>query len=93
MPVGNRIPIHRHEIEEVFFIVDGECLARCRDGAASLDLRLGRRDLVALPPFLPHGVFNTGPGECQLQTLLAKAQPLRPQYADPELLKLQAVVA
>jgi hypothetical protein len=45
-----------------------------------------------LPPFLQHEVFNTGSGECQLQTLLAKPQPLRPQYADPELLKLQAAV-
>jgi hypothetical protein len=29
----------------------------------------------------------------EVQTLLAKPQPLRPQYADPELLKLQAAVA
>jgi hypothetical protein len=65
---------------------------RCWDGAASFDIRLGRWDLVALPPFLQHEVFNTGPGECQLQTPLAKPQPLRPQYADPELLKLQASV-
>lgn len=35
-------------------------------------------------------VFNTSPGECHLQTLLAKPKPLRPQYADPELLKVQA---
>ena len=53
MPAGNRIPVHCHETEEVFFILDGEC---------------------------------------QVQTLLAKAQPMRPQYADPELLKLQAEV-
>jgi len=45
---------------------------------------------VALPPFLQHEVFNAGTGDCQLQTLLAKAKPLRPQYADPDLLKLQA---
>jgi hypothetical protein len=45
---------------------------------------------VCLPPFLQHEVFNTGAGECQVQTLLAKAQPMRPQYADPELLNLQS---
>jgi len=45
---------------------------------------------VALPPFLQHEVFNAGTGDRQLQTLLAKAKPLRPQYADPDLLKLQA---
>jgi hypothetical protein len=43
-----------------------------------------------LPPFLNHEIFNDGPGDCHIQTLLAKPQPLRPQYADPELLELQA---
>jgi uncharacterized RmlC-like cupin family protein len=93
MPAGNRIPVHCHETEEVFFILDGECLVRCWDGGTSFDIRLGRWDLVALPPFLQHEVYNTGPGECQVQTMLAKAQPLRPQYADPELLKLQESAA
>ncbi len=90
MPAGNRIPMHCHETEEIFFILDGECLVRCWDGEESFDIRLGRWDLVALPPFLQHEVFNNGDGECHLQTLLAKPKPLRPQYADPELLKLQA---
>ena len=90
MPPGNQIPMHCHETEEIFFILDGECLVRCWDGEESFDIRLGRWDLVALPPFLQHEVFNEGDGECHLQTLLAKPKPLRPQYADPELLKLQA---
>jgi mannose-6-phosphate isomerase-like protein (cupin superfamily) len=90
MPQGNRIPVHCHETEEVFFILDGECLVRCWQDGESIDFALGRWDLVCLPPFLQHEVFNTGAGECQLQTLLAKPQPLRPQYADPELLALQA---
>jgi uncharacterized RmlC-like cupin family protein len=90
MPPGNRIPIHCHETEEVFFILDGECRVRCWDGATSFDIQLGRWDLVALPPFLQHEVFNDGTSECQVQTLLAKPKPLRPQYADPDLLKLQA---
>src|SRR5271167_1703429 len=92
MPVGNRIPVHCHETEEVFFILDGECLVRCWDGEASFDIALGRWDLVCLPPFLQHEVFNTGGSECQVQTLLAKPQQMRPQYADPELLELQAEV-
>jgi uncharacterized RmlC-like cupin family protein len=90
MPPGNCIPVHCHETQEVFFILDGECLVRCWQGEESADIKLGRWDLVALPPFLQHEVFNIGTGDCQVQTLLAKPQPLRPQYADPELLKLQA---
>jgi uncharacterized RmlC-like cupin family protein len=90
MPAGNRIPVHCHETEEVFFILEGECLVRCWDGAASCELRLGRWDLVSLPPFLNHEVINDGTVACHVQTLLSKPQPKRPHYADPELLKLQA---
>src|SRR5258708_34936375 len=32
MPAGNRIPIHCHETEEVFFILEGECLVCCWEG-------------------------------------------------------------
>jgi cupin superfamily acireductone dioxygenase involved in methionine salvage len=82
--------MHCHETEETFFILDGECLGRCWEGEESFDIRLERWDLVCLPPFVQHEVFNDGSGDCHLQTLLAKPKPLRPQYADPELLKLQA---
>jgi len=90
MPVGNRIPVHCHETEEVFFILDGECLVRCWDGEASHEIRLGKWDLVSLPPFLQHEVINMGSVACQVQTLLGHPTPQRPHYADPELLKLQA---
>ncbi|HEX3953290.1 MAG TPA: cupin domain-containing protein [Stellaceae bacterium] len=90
MPAGNQIPMHCHETEEIFFILDGECRVRCWEGESHFDISLGRWDLVALPPFLQHEVFNEGAGDCHLQTMLAKPQPLRPQYADPQLLKLQA---
>ncbi len=90
MPAGNQIPMHCHETEEIFFILDGECRVRCWEGGESCDIILGRWDLVALPPFLQHEVFNEGAGICHLQTMLAKPQPLRPHYNDPKLLKLQS---
>jgi uncharacterized RmlC-like cupin family protein len=90
MPPGNRIPMHCHETEEIFFILDGQARVRCWENGESYDITLGQWDLVALPPFLQHEVFNEGDGICQLQTMLAKPQPLRPQYNDPELLALQA---
>ena len=90
MPPGNQIPMHCHETEEIFFILDGEARVRCWQDGKSFDIALGRWDLVALPPFLQHEVFNEGTGDCHLQTMLAKPQPLRPHYNDPKLLKLQA---
>jgi uncharacterized RmlC-like cupin family protein len=90
MPSGNQIPMHCHETEEIFFILDGEARVRCWENGESYDIVLGRWDLVALPPFLQHEVLNEGDVICHLQTMLAKPQPLRPQYTDPELLALQA---
>src|ERR1700747_3020226 len=43
MPAGNRIPIHCHETEEIFFIPEGEALGRCWEGgrAATFGLATG----------------------------------------------------
>ena len=90
IPPGNHIPMHCHETEEMFFILDGAARVRCWENGESYDIMLGRWDLVALPPFLQHEVFNDGVEICHLQTMLAKPQPLRPHYNDPELLKLQS---
>lgn len=92
VPVGNMIPRHCHEVEEVFFILDGQCMVRCfADGEVS-ELTLGRWDLLKLPVGLQHELHNTGDVDCQVQTLLSAPQPRRPQYDDPELLALQAAV-
>ncbi len=90
MPAGNRIPVHRHEIEETFFILGGSCLIRCFDGDEVAEARLGKWDLIACPPNMYHEIINDGDETCHLQTLLSKVHPLRPQYQDAELLELQA---
>ena len=92
MPSGNRIPVHCHEIEETFFILGGSCLIRCYDGDEVAEFRLGKWDLVALPPFLRHEIINDGDEVCHVQTLLSAREPLRPQYEDAELLALQAAI-
>ena len=90
VPVGNMIPMHCHETEEVFFILDGQCTVRCFADGQSHDVHLGKWDLVQLPIGLKHELYNTGDVDCQVQTLLSKAQPKRPHYDDPDLLALQA---
>jgi uncharacterized cupin superfamily protein len=92
VPPGNMIPMHCHEVEEVFFILDGECLVKCFQDTEMTELRLGKWDLVKLPVGLQHELHNTGTVDCQVQTLLSAPAPRRPQYNDPELLALQAKV-
>ena len=92
MPAGNRIPVHCHETEETFFILGGSCMIRFFDGDEVAECRLGKWDLIACPPFTHHEIINDGTEDCHVQTLLSKTQPMRPQYRDAELLKLQAAV-
>ena len=93
MPVGNRIPAHCHETEETFFILDGECLVNVFKDGETVSVKLGKWDLVTIPPFVYHDILNTGSVPCPVQTLLGKPKPDRPHYRDERLLALQAEIA
>lgn len=90
MPVGHKIPVHCHETEETFFILDGECIVNVFHEGQTVTLKLGRWDLVSVPPFVYHDIHNAGTVPCPVQTLLSKPRPDRPHYQDPRLLEIQA---
>lgn len=90
MPPGNKIPVHCHETEETFFILDGECTVNVFRDSETYTVKLGRWDLISVPAFVYHDIHNFGPSSCVVQTLLSKPQPDRPHYQDERLLKLQA---
>ncbi len=90
MPPGNRIPRHRHETEETFFILDGSCLVTVYRGEEQVEVRLNKWDLISVPALVYHDIVNDGPVACPVQTLLSKPTPARPDYHDAALLALQA---
>jgi mannose-6-phosphate isomerase-like protein (cupin superfamily) len=90
MPVGHRIPVHCHETEETFFILEGECIVNVFHEGETVTLKLGQWDLVSVPPFVYHDIHNAGTIPCPIQTLLSKQKPDRPHYQDPRLLEIQA---
>lgn len=90
MPVGNRIPIHCHETVETFFILDGECVVNVFRGDETFSVKLGKWDLLSVPPLVYHDIHNVGSVPCPVQTLLSKAKPDRPRYQDTRLLEIQA---
>lgn len=90
MPVGHRIPAHCHETEETFFILEGECVVNVFHEGETVTLKLGKWDLVSVPPFVYHDIHNVGTIPCPVQTLLSKPKPDRPHYQDPKLLEIQA---
>ncbi len=90
IPAGNRIPVHRHETEETFFVLDGSCTVNVMRDDEISTISLRRWDVVSIPAFVYHDVHNDGEQSCALQTLLSKPNPDRPHYQDARLRELQA---
>jgi quercetin dioxygenase-like cupin family protein len=90
MPAGNKIPVHCHETEETFFILDGECTVNVFRDGETFSAKLGRWDLISLPAEVYHDIRNDSDKPCAIQTLLSKPRPERPRYQDQRLLDLQA---
>ena len=90
MPAGNRIPVHCHETEETFFILEGSCTVNVFRDGETVSVQLGAWDLISVPPFTYHDIHNDGSGQCAVQTLLSLPRPERPHYQSQALLDLQS---
>jgi uncharacterized RmlC-like cupin family protein len=90
MPAGHNIPVHCHETEETFFILDGECAVNVFADGETFSAKLGKWDLISIPAGVYHDINNNFDKPCAVQTLLSKPRPDRPHYHDRRLLDLQA---
>ena len=86
VPLGQGNAAHSHEVEEVFFILDGKVKVFFEDGAGGrAEAVLGRWDCVSAPANVIHGFENVGLEPAYLQVMLGRARPDLMTYADPAL--------
>jgi mannose-6-phosphate isomerase-like protein (cupin superfamily) len=86
VPPGQGNAAHTHEVEEVFFILDGKVRVFFEDGAGGrAETVLGRWDCVSCPANVIHGYENAGLEPAYLQVMLGKARPDLMSYVDPAL--------
>ena len=86
VPPGQGNAAHTHEVEEVFFILDGKVKVFFEDGAGRREETvLGRWDCVSAPAGVLHGFENVGLEPAYLQVMLGRARPDLMSYADPAL--------
>ncbi len=86
VPPGQGNAAHTHEVEEVFFILEGKVRVFFRDEAGrSAETALGRWDCVSCPAGVIHGFENVGLEPAYLQVMLGAARPDLMGYADPSL--------
>jgi mannose-6-phosphate isomerase-like protein (cupin superfamily) len=77
---------HTHEVEEVFFVLQGYLTAFFQDEAGKrVDVRLGPWECVSCPPGIIHGYVNDSLEPVYFQVMLGKARPDLMGYADRDL--------
>jgi oxalate decarboxylase/phosphoglucose isomerase-like protein (cupin superfamily) len=79
---------HTHEVEEVFFVLQGFLDVFVEDESGTkLTRRLGPWDCVSCPPGVIHGYINDSLEPVYFQVMLGRGKPETMGYADEELFK------
>lgn len=90
LPPGAEGPLHNHDdVEEVFFVMEGELTGRIMVDGQVYEVPLGTRDCISCPPGVFRGVKNTGETEAKMLVMLGSAKPNLPTY--PEGSKLEEI--
>jgi len=77
---------HTHEVEEVFFVLDGFLDVFVEDEQGNRrTTRLGKWECVACPPGVIHGYDNNSLEPVYFQVMLGRAKPETMGYADEKL--------
>ena len=88
VPPGQGNAAHTHEVEEVFFVLQGCLTAFIQDESGHrVDVKLGPWERIACPPGVIHGYQNDSLEPVYFQVMLGKARPELMGYIDPELYK------
>jgi mannose-6-phosphate isomerase-like protein (cupin superfamily) len=91
VPPGQGNAAHLHEVEEVFFILQGKVLVFLEDEAGQrAEAVLGPWDCISCPADVLHGFQNVGLEPAYLQVMLGKGRPDLMTYADGDLQKRRA---
>ncbi len=79
---------HTHEVEEVFFVLDGflDVFLEDEDGNR-LTRRLGKWETIACPAGVIHGYDNNSLAPVYFQVMLGRGKPETMGYADEDLYK------
>lgn len=86
VPPGQGNAAHTHEVEEIFFVLEGFLTAFIEDETGRrIDIRLGPWECIACPPGVIHGYINESLEPVYFQVMLGRAQPETMGYKDDQL--------
>lgn len=86
VPPGEGNAAHTHEVEEVFFVLQGflDVFIEDEEGERE-EVRLGPWECISCPPGVIHGYVNKSLEPVYFQVMLGRAQPETMGYADQKL--------
>jgi oxalate decarboxylase/phosphoglucose isomerase-like protein (cupin superfamily) len=86
VPPGQGNAAHTHEVEEIFFVLQGYLTAFVQDESGKrIDIRLGPWECIACPPGVIHGYVNESLEPVYFQVMLGTPRPETMGYADAAL--------
>lgn len=84
LPVGGVGPEHtHHDVEEVFYVLEGELEVTVHDvddGTTTASRRLGYRDLIRVPAGVPRSLRNVGDTDALFCVVIGTQKPQLPSY-------------
>lgn len=86
VPPGQGNASHTHEVEEVFFVLQGRCTVFVEDEAGNrVSRELKQWELISCPAGVIHGYQNDTDEPCYLQVVLGRGRPEVAGFADQKL--------
>jgi mannose-6-phosphate isomerase-like protein (cupin superfamily) len=86
VPPGQGGSAHTHEVEEVFFVLEGRLTVFFEDRAGrQVAAELGKWEMVSCPPGILHGFENRSEADVYMQTMIGSPRPGPVGYADDEI--------
>ncbi|HZT52071.1 MAG TPA: cupin domain-containing protein [Stellaceae bacterium] len=86
LPPGQGSGAHTHEVEEVFFVLDGALTVFLEDGAGKrVSTRLGKWECISCPAGVLHGFVNEGDAPVYFQIMIGKGRPGPIGFADDDV--------
>ena len=86
VPPGQGGSAHTHEIEEAFFVLDGELTVFFEDAKGKrVSTKLRKWEVISCPAGILHGFENEGTQDVLMQTFIGSGRPGPVGYADDDI--------
>ncbi|WP_022958197.1 cupin domain-containing protein [Spongiibacter tropicus] len=86
VPPGQANAPHTHEVEEIFFVLQGRCVVFIEDEEGNrLSEELEPWEMISCPPGVIHGYINETDEPVYLQVMLGRGQPETAGFTDQSL--------